>query len=80
MVSSITTDLYFSIQWSHSLEKPNTGSLFNIAWSVDGTQLCAACGNSEVIVSNVVERFVLLVSLINIDLNSFVDFIFYNLL
>jgi len=41
--------------WSHSLEKPNTGSLFNIAWSNDGTQLCAACGNSEVIVSNVIE-------------------------
>lgn len=42
--------------WSYALEKPNTGSLFNIAWASDGTQLAAACGNSQVIIAHVIER------------------------
>lgn len=42
--------------WSHALEKPNTGSIFNIAWSSDGTQLAGACGNGHVIFGHLVER------------------------
>uniref|UniRef100_A0A8B9ZBE2 Intraflagellar transport protein 80 homolog n=1 Tax=Anas platyrhynchos TaxID=8839 RepID=A0A8B9ZBE2_ANAPL len=42
--------------WSYALEKPNTGSIFNIAWSVDGTQLAGACGNGHVIFAHVVEQ------------------------
>ncbi|XP_039217035.1 intraflagellar transport protein 80 homolog isoform X2 [Crotalus tigris] len=42
--------------WSYALEKPNTGSIFNIAWSTDGTQLAGACGNGHVIFAHVVEQ------------------------
>nr|KAG5699070.1 hypothetical protein BaRGS_017753 [Batillaria attramentaria] len=42
--------------WSYALEKPNTGSIFNLAWSSDGTQVGGACGNSHVIFANVLER------------------------
>uniref|UniRef100_A0A2D4Q0U3 Intraflagellar transport protein 80 homolog n=1 Tax=Micrurus surinamensis TaxID=129470 RepID=A0A2D4Q0U3_MICSU len=42
--------------WSYALEKPNTGSIFNIAWSTDGTQLTGACGNGHVIFAHVVEQ------------------------
>ncbi|KAK2150951.1 hypothetical protein LSH36_381g02111 [Paralvinella palmiformis] len=42
--------------WSHSLEKPNTGSLFNIAWSSDSTQIAGACGNGQVLFSHVIEK------------------------
>ncbi|XP_004834588.1 intraflagellar transport protein 80 homolog isoform X1 [Heterocephalus glaber] len=42
--------------WSYALEKPNTGSIFNIAWSVDGTQIAGACGNGHVVFGHVVEQ------------------------
>ncbi|PVD18640.1 hypothetical protein C0Q70_21190 [Pomacea canaliculata] len=42
--------------WSYALEKPNTGSIFNLAWSSDGTQVGGACGNGQVIFGNVIER------------------------
>eukprot|EP00057_Strongylocentrotus_purpuratus_P035142 XP_797867.3 PREDICTED: intraflagellar transport protein 80 homolog [Strongylocentrotus purpuratus] len=42
--------------WSYALEKPNTGSIFHIAWSGDGTQVAGACGNGHVIFSHVIER------------------------
>uniref|UniRef100_W5M7E3 Intraflagellar transport 80 n=1 Tax=Lepisosteus oculatus TaxID=7918 RepID=W5M7E3_LEPOC len=42
--------------WSYALEKPNTGSIFNIAWSVDGTQVAGACGNGHVIFAHVIEQ------------------------
>ncbi|XP_067007363.2 intraflagellar transport protein 80 homolog [Anabrus simplex] len=42
--------------WSHSLEKPHTGSVFNLAWSIDGTQVAGACGNGHVVVAHVIER------------------------
>lgn len=42
--------------WSYALEKPNTGSLFQLAWSSDGTQVAGACGNGQVLVANIVER------------------------
>ncbi|XP_058277937.1 intraflagellar transport protein 80 homolog isoform X3 [Hirundo rustica] len=43
-------------KWSYALEKPNTGSIFAISWSSDGTQLAGACGNGQVIFAHVVEQ------------------------
>lgn len=48
--------LKYFLQWSYALEKPNTGSIFNIAWSIDGTQIAGACGNGHVIFAHVVEQ------------------------
>ncbi|XP_014740018.1 PREDICTED: intraflagellar transport protein 80 homolog [Sturnus vulgaris] len=42
--------------WSYALEKPNTGSIFAISWSMDGTQLAGACGNGQVIFAHVLEQ------------------------
>ncbi|NWH89506.1 IFT80 protein, partial [Aegithalos caudatus] len=42
--------------WSYALEKPNTGSIFGISWSMDGTQLAGACGNGQVIFAHVLEQ------------------------
>ncbi|XP_062242738.1 intraflagellar transport protein 80 homolog [Platichthys flesus] len=42
--------------WSYALEKPNTGSVMNVSWSADGTQLAGACGNGHVIFAHVVEQ------------------------
>ncbi|XP_028818647.1 intraflagellar transport protein 80 homolog isoform X2 [Denticeps clupeoides] len=42
--------------WSYALEKPNTGSVFAVAWSADGTQLAGACGNGHVIFAHLVEQ------------------------
>uniref|UniRef100_U3JF83 Intraflagellar transport 80 n=1 Tax=Ficedula albicollis TaxID=59894 RepID=U3JF83_FICAL len=43
-------------KWSYALEKPSTGSIFAISWSIDGTQLAGACGNGQVIFAHVVEQ------------------------
>lgn len=48
--------LFFPPQWSYALEKPNTGSIFNIAWSIDGTQVAGACGNGHVVFAHVIEQ------------------------
>lgn len=53
---SLTVFLTFLLQWSYALEKPNTGSVFSLAWSADGTQLAGACGNGHVIFAHVVEQ------------------------
>ncbi len=45
-----------SIQWSHSLEKPASGTVFRLAWTQDGTQFSGACGNGQVIFAQVVDR------------------------
>ncbi|XP_064639074.1 intraflagellar transport protein 80 homolog isoform X2 [Lineus longissimus] len=42
--------------WSYALEKPNTGSIFNLSWSGDSTQVAGACGNGQVIFATVIER------------------------
>ena len=42
--------------WSHSLEKPDTGSLFGIAWAEDSTQLAAASGSGKIIFGSIVDR------------------------
>ncbi|XP_074403618.1 intraflagellar transport protein 80 homolog isoform X2 [Zonotrichia albicollis] len=42
--------------WSYALEKPSTGSIFGISWSIDGTQLAGACGNGQVIFAHLLEQ------------------------
>ncbi|CAI9737075.1 transport 80 homolog [Octopus vulgaris] len=42
--------------WSYALEKPNTGSIFCLAWSTDGTQVSGACGIGQVIIGHLVDR------------------------
>ncbi|XP_013386357.1 intraflagellar transport protein 80 homolog isoform X2 [Lingula anatina] len=42
--------------WSYALEKPNTGSIFSLSWSSDGTQVAGACGNGHVIFAHLVEK------------------------
>jgi intraflagellar transport protein 80 len=42
--------------WSHSFDKPNAGSLMNLAWSHDGTVLAAAGGNGHVVFGTIVDR------------------------
>ncbi|XP_068902733.1 intraflagellar transport protein 80 homolog [Tenebrio molitor] len=44
--------------WSRCLEKPNTGCIYKIAWSGDGTQLAGACANGHVFFAHIVERHV----------------------
>lgn len=53
---SIELSLSLCAQWSYALEKPNTGSVFSLAWSADGTQLAGACGNGQVIFAHIVEQ------------------------
>ncbi|XP_052215553.1 intraflagellar transport protein 80 homolog isoform X1 [Dreissena polymorpha] len=42
--------------WSYALEKPNTGSVFKLSWSSDGTQVAGACGNGQVLIGHILER------------------------
>ena len=51
-----TLRLCDKIGWSHSLDKPATGSLYKIAWSADGTQVAGACGNGHVIFAHIIEK------------------------
>ena len=37
-----TLRLCDKIGWSHSLDKPATGSIYKIAWSADGTQVAGS--------------------------------------
>lgn len=47
---------FIFFQWSYALEKPNTGSIFSLTWSIDGTQVAGACGNGQVIFAHVIEQ------------------------
>ena len=51
-----TLRLCDKLGWSHSLDKPATGSIYKIAWSGDGTQVAGACGNGHVIFAHVIEK------------------------
>lgn len=48
------------MQWSYSLDKPDTGSLFHISWTIDSTQLAAGCANGQVMFAHVVDRSAIL--------------------
>ena len=51
-----TLRLCDKVGWSHCLEKPSCGSLLNIAWANDSTQLAATCGNGQILFADVIER------------------------
>eukprot|EP00752_Nemacystus_decipiens_P011443 g10162.t1 len=42
--------------WSHSRDRPQSGSLTSLVWTPDGTQLAAAGGNGSVVFGQVIER------------------------
>jgi len=42
--------------WSYNRDKPESGSLFGIAWSADGTNVAGAGGNGTVVLAQLVER------------------------
>lgn len=46
------------IQWSHSIERQQVGSVYQLAWSFDGTQLAAACAQGRVLISNSIDKWV----------------------
>lgn len=42
--------------WTHSFDKPTSGSLLSLDWSKDGTVVCGAGGNGSVTFGFIVER------------------------
>lgn len=42
--------------WSQSLEKPDTGSIYDLVWSSDGTQVAGACANGSLLLGSIVQR------------------------
>ncbi|KAF5282730.1 hypothetical protein FQR65_LT02727 [Abscondita terminalis] len=42
--------------WSRSLDKPQTGSIYKLDWSNDGTQVAGGCANGQVLFAHVIER------------------------
>ncbi|GLV42372.1 Outer segment 5 [Carabus blaptoides fortunei] len=51
-----TLRLCDSTGWSHSLNKMDTGSLYNISWSNDGTQIAAACATGHILFAHLIDR------------------------
>ncbi|KAL0273596.1 UNVERIFIED_CONTAM: hypothetical protein PYX00_006229 [Menopon gallinae] len=51
-----TLKLCDKIGWSHSLDKPSSGSIYALAWSLDGTQVAGACSNGNIIMAHIIER------------------------
>ncbi|KAJ3371974.1 Intraflagellar transport protein 80 [Kappamyces sp. JEL0680] len=43
--------------WCHAIEMPKSGSLFDIAWTPDGTQVACAGGSGAVIFGNLLNRY-----------------------
>lgn len=55
----IQNSYLFSYGWSRCLERcQGTGSIYDIAWAPDGTQLAAACGTGSILSAVVVEKTV----------------------
>ncbi|KAA0196997.1 hypothetical protein HAZT_HAZT008349 [Hyalella azteca] len=44
--------------WCHSLHRPACGSLLNLAWSNDGSQVAGAGENGHVVIARVIEKWV----------------------
>eukprot|EP00163_Fabomonas_tropica_P033271 TRINITY_DN8656_c0_g1_i1.p1 TRINITY_DN8656_c0_g1~~TRINITY_DN8656_c0_g1_i1.p1 ORF type:complete len:654 (+),score=157.92 TRINITY_DN8656_c0_g1_i1:218-2179(+) len=42
--------------WCYCMERPETGSIFKLAWTTDGTELAAAGGNGAVAFAHLVDR------------------------
>lgn len=47
-----------SLQWSHCLEKPKVGSIYDLQWSTDGTQFACVGAAGNVFLASVIERIV----------------------
>ncbi|KAA0193464.1 Intraflagellar transport protein 80 [Fasciolopsis buskii] len=43
--------------WSFAVEKTRTGSLYNLRWSGDGTQIAGAGGNGQIIVGQITHKW-----------------------
>jgi intraflagellar transport protein 80 len=42
--------------WSYSMEKSSVGTVMNLSWTSDGTQVAAACGGGDVVFASIVDR------------------------
>ena len=42
--------------WSHSREQPNCGSVFNLSWTADSTQVAGASGSGTVLFGHLLDR------------------------
>uniref|UniRef100_A0A183BU10 WD_REPEATS_REGION domain-containing protein n=1 Tax=Globodera pallida TaxID=36090 RepID=A0A183BU10_GLOPA len=42
--------------WTHSVERPSSGSIYSLSWSNDGVQLVGGCANGQLLHAHVVER------------------------
>ena len=42
--------------WSHSREQPNCGSIFNLSWTADSTQVAGASGSGAVLFGHLLDR------------------------
>ena len=40
------------------MEKMNTGSIYCIDWSSDGTQVAIACGSGAVLTAHIIDKYV----------------------
>lgn len=43
--------------WAYALEKPDCGSVFDITWTPDGTQIACATGSGSIIFGNLTNRY-----------------------
>jgi len=53
----VTKWVYFVvIQWQHSLAKPKCGSITNISWTPDGTQLACGTGSGAILFGHLINQ------------------------
>ncbi|KAJ3195520.1 Intraflagellar transport protein 80 [Irineochytrium annulatum] len=45
-----------TVKWSYAVAKPESGSIFSIAWTPDGTQIACAGGDGAVVFGHVIDR------------------------
>lgn len=48
--------VFVSLKWSYSLDKPQYGTVLNISWTTDGTQIAASTGSGQIVFGQVVDR------------------------
>ncbi|XP_026683019.1 intraflagellar transport protein 80 homolog [Diaphorina citri] len=51
-----TLRLCDKVGWSHSLDKPDTGSVYDLVWSSDATQIAGACANGSLLLGTIIQR------------------------
>ncbi|XP_017304764.1 intraflagellar transport protein 80 homolog, partial [Diaphorina citri] len=50
-----TLRLCDKVGWSHSLDKPDTGSVYDLVWSNDATQIAGACANGSLLLGTIIQ-------------------------